>query len=151
MNPRSLTNTPQSLNSSITPKTSNCTNAPKILNSAKAPKLYKTPEMTMNTMYEIRTIWYHSANVSRLVLKWCNFIWFCKICLDLPETINWSNYLEIPKNLSKCQKFLMTKLSLKSRFIIKTGFKSRAGYDGACTVAWFYLLVTYVASISAYF
>ena len=58
MNPRSLTNTPQTLNSSnahkiltssITPKTLKFTNAPKIVDSAKAPK---TPEMTMNTIYD---------------------------------------------------------------------------------------------------
>ena len=65
MNPRSHANTPQSLNStnaltiltsSNAPETLKCTNAPKIVNSAKAPKIPKTPEMTMNTMYEIRTI-----------------------------------------------------------------------------------------------
>ena len=59
MNPRSLANTPQTLNSSnahkiltstITPKNLKFTNAHKIVNSAKAPK---TPEMTMNTMYDV--------------------------------------------------------------------------------------------------
>ena len=64
LNPRSLTNAPQTLNSinalkiltsSIAPKTLKCTNAPKIVNSAKAhkiPKIPKTPEKTMNTMYD---------------------------------------------------------------------------------------------------
>jgi hypothetical protein len=58
LNPRSLTNTPQTLISSkistfsIAHKTLKCTNAPKIVNSAKAPKIPKTPEMTMNTMYD---------------------------------------------------------------------------------------------------
>ena len=55
MNPRSLTNTPQTLITSNAPKISTfsiahktlkCTNAPKIVKSDKAPKIPKTPEMT---------------------------------------------------------------------------------------------------------
>ena len=59
LNPRLLTNTPQTLNStnvlailtsSNAPKTLKCTNAPKIVILLfNAPKI---PEMTMNTVYD---------------------------------------------------------------------------------------------------
>ena len=49
LNPRSLTNTPQTLNSINAPKNVNSANALKTLNSANAPKI---PEMNLNTMYD---------------------------------------------------------------------------------------------------
>ena len=49
LNPRSLTNTPQTLNSINAPKNVNSANALKTLNSAIALKI---PETTLNTMYD---------------------------------------------------------------------------------------------------
>ena len=49
LNPRSLTNTPQTLNSINDHKNICSANALKTLNSANAPKI---PEMNLNTMYE---------------------------------------------------------------------------------------------------
>ena len=71
LNPRSLANTPQSLNStnaltistsSNAPETLKCTNAPKNINSANALKTLnsanapKTPEMILNNMMRFDTI-----------------------------------------------------------------------------------------------
>jgi hypothetical protein len=49
LNPRSLTNAPQTLNSINAPKNVNSADALKTLNSANAPKIH---EMTLHTMYD---------------------------------------------------------------------------------------------------
>ena len=81
MNPRSLTSTPQNLNStnalailtsSNAPKTLKCTNSPKNVNFANAPKI---PEMTE---YYV----------------WCNLIQFCKHVMTCPKIIRFDTILQ---------------------------------------------------------
>ena len=82
MNPRSLANTPQSLNptnalkilnSSYAPETLKCTNAPKNVNSANALKTLnsanapKTLEMILNNMIQFDTILKHVKTCPKMI------------------------------------------------------------------------------------